>query len=83
MSVSTAKHAIEFFKMHSIDNPNPVVAFYGGEPLLRFSEIKLITQYAEQVFEGKHISFRITTNCSLYLKIWLNSSSILDTNSIC
>lgn len=30
MSVSTAKHAIEFFKMHSIDNPNPVVAFYGG-----------------------------------------------------
>ena len=65
MSVSTAKHAIEFFKMHSIDNPNPVVAFYGGEPLLRFSEIKLITQYAEQVFEGKHISFRITTNCSL------------------
>lgn len=39
MSVSTAKHAIEFFKMHSIDNPNPVVAFYGGEPLLRFSEI--------------------------------------------
>lgn len=65
MSISTAKHAIEFFKMHSIDNSNPVVAFYGGEPLLRFNEIKLITQYAEQVFEGKHISFRITTNCSL------------------
>lgn len=69
MSVSTAKHAIEFFKMHSIDNPNPVVAFYGGEPLLRFSEIKLITQYAEQVFEGNTSHFELQPIALFYLKI--------------
>lgn len=43
----------------------PFIGFYGGEPLLAFSLIRKIVEYAETVFLGKEIKFFITTNATL------------------
>ena len=65
MEWEVAKKAIDFFAMHSIDNPNPKISFYGGEPLLMFELLKQCVTYSENIFQEKNISFAITTNGTL------------------
>ncbi len=65
MSFSLAKRSVDFLKKHSIDSPEVYVGFYGGEPLLEFQMIKDIVKYAEKEFEGKKVSFSISTNGTL------------------
>ncbi|MFR1926650.1 MAG: radical SAM protein [Clostridium paraputrificum] len=66
MDFDTAKRAIDFYKRHTIDSDKIAIAFYGGEPLLELNLIKKITQYANKVFKGKKILFRMTTNATLF-----------------
>lgn len=65
MSLETAKRAIDFYRLHSHDVHNMSIGFYGGEPLLAFQLIKEVVEYSEKVFEGKEISFAVTTNGTL------------------
>lgn len=66
MSFETAKKLIDFYHAHSIDSEKIAIAFYGGEPLLEFELIKRIVGYANEVFEGKPILYRMTTNATLF-----------------
>jgi uncharacterized protein len=65
MSFETAKKSIDFLLDHSRDLDEVNIGFYGGEPLLEFDLIKKCVEYAEDLFEGKELSFTITTNGSL------------------
>ena len=65
MSFETAKNAIDFFGVHSRDKKQVAIGFYGGEPLLEFQLIKDAVSYAKKIFEGKDLSFHITTNATL------------------
>ena len=65
MSLETAKQAIRFLRDHSAKSKTLNIGFYGGEPLLQFSLIKKIVEYAEEELFGKEITYAITTNGSL------------------
>ncbi len=65
MSFETAKKAVDFFFMHSIDTKNPNISFYGGEPFLNLELIKQVVDYAKGVFEGRKLTFTTTTNGTL------------------
>lgn len=65
MTLETAKKAIDFYRIHSIDADRAVIGFYGGEPFLNFDLIKKAVEYAEIVFEGKEIVFTATSNATL------------------
>lgn len=45
-------------------NKNPVIGFFGGEPLLNFDLIKHVVEYSKNIYKGK-ISYTITTNATL------------------
>ena len=65
MSWETAKRSIDFLWEHSVDSKRVNIGFYGGEPLLEFPLIKQIVAYARDVFDGKELTFTITTNGTL------------------
>ncbi|MBD7912581.1 Cys-rich peptide radical SAM maturase CcpM [Clostridium cibarium] len=65
MSIETAKRGIDFLLKHSANSESVHIAFYGGEPLLRFDFIKECIEYAKEQFEGKKLLFNMTTNGSL------------------
>lgn len=65
MSWETAKNAIDFLWKHSVDSANINIAFYGGEPLLQMPIIERAIEYSEKLFEGKKLTFNITTNGTL------------------
>lgn len=65
MDFNTAKKAIDFFLEHSIESPEVVIGFYGGEPLLEFKLIKQCVQYVNKNVEGKKVTFNMTTNGTL------------------
>lgn len=60
-----AKKAIDFFAEKTRDVPWVNIGFYGGEPLLQYKLIVKCIEYAKNIFEGKKISFSMTTNASL------------------
>ncbi len=65
MSFETAKKAVDFYFMHSMDTKQPNISFYGGEPFLNEELIKQVVDYARRVFEGRNITFTTTTNATL------------------
>lgn len=65
MTWNTAKSSIDFLQKHSLDAPLITIGFYGGEPLLEYSLIVQIIQYAQVVFKGKRLIFTMTTNGTL------------------
>lgn len=68
MSLEVAKKAVDFYIEHSTNRNKAIIGFYGGEPLLKFSLIKDIVEYAEKKFLGKDIMYTITTNGSLFTR---------------
>lgn len=66
MELWIAKRAIDFFLEHSIDQEEVTFAFYGGEPLLEFENMKCIVSYIEKRFKGKKVKYTITTNGSIF-----------------
>lgn len=73
LGFSTAKVVLDYLdrifksKIQTGLHPEPfAISFYGGEPLMNFSIIKEIVEYAELLdFEGKEIVFTMTTNALL------------------
>ncbi|MUG23705.1 Cys-rich peptide radical SAM maturase CcpM [Paenibacillus macerans] len=65
MKFETARKGIDFIINHSIDCERINIGFYGGEPLLEFKLIQACILYAEEVAEGKELTFNITTNGTL------------------
>lgn len=65
MSWEIAKQAVDFLLDHSVDCESVNIGFYGGEPLIEFSLIKKVIDYAEKIFIGKEVTFSITTNATL------------------
>lgn len=65
MSLETAYKAVDFYYQHSVDCDEIGISFYGGEPLLSFELIQRVVDYAERLFAGKRVTFRLTTNASL------------------
>lgn len=65
MSFETAKASIDYFHDHSIDAPQVTIGFYGGEPFLRFDFMKDVMEYADKIFEGKAVSYHVTSNGTL------------------
>ncbi len=65
MPLDIAKKSIDFLFDHSLDADAITIAFYGGEPLLNFDLIKYVTEYAEEIFISKKITFRMTINGSI------------------
>lgn len=66
MSFDTAKRIVDFYYTHTIDSEKIAIAFYGGEPTLEFDLIKKIVTYANSLFKGKEILYRMTTNATLF-----------------
>ena len=71
MSIETAKKAIDmyygYFKDAAGYNPYriPVIAFYGGEPLLNFELVKFCVNYISDRYKEYDTYFTITTNGTL------------------
>lgn len=65
MSFETAQKAIEFLHEHSSLSAAVSIGFYGGEPLLEIELIKKCVDYAKKIFDGKDLSFTMTTNATL------------------
>lgn len=65
MDFETAKAAIDFLYDHSTLSDSVSFAFYGGEPLIAFPLIKQCVSYIQDIFDGKEISFSMTTNATL------------------
>lgn len=65
MSLETAYSAVDFYAARCSNQQLAAVTFYGGEPLLEFSLIQKVVEYAEKKLYGKKLRFSITTNASL------------------
>lgn len=79
MSYETAVKAVDFYYSHSRDAKRINISFYGGEPLIEYEKIKKIIRYVNKKFEGKDISFNITTNAILLTPEKLE---FLDSNNV-
>lgn len=62
MNLDTAKRAVDFLKEHSGNEQSIRIGFYGGEPLIKYDLIKDIIMYSEEKFEGKELTFSLTSN---------------------
>ena len=65
MPKEVAIEAIEFLHDRSADAKMINIAFYGGEPFLRFELIEYVVSEAKKLFEGKQLTFSVTSNGSL------------------
>ncbi|WP_027183711.1 Cys-rich peptide radical SAM maturase CcpM [Desulfovibrio inopinatus] len=66
MSLETALAGVDFLHAHSTGMNMVGIGFYGGEPLLEFSLIKSVVNYAKKKNEGKNVHFHMTTNATLF-----------------
>ncbi len=65
MTMDVANKALNFLHTHSIDSKSIHIGFYGGEPCLRYDLIKEVIEKSNELFEGKELTYNLTTNCSL------------------
>lgn len=76
LKFETAKSIIDYisdiFKKQEISSsPSEpfAISFYGGEPLMNFSVVKQIVEYAENIeFRNKILSFTMTSNATMLAK---------------
>jgi len=64
--------AVDSFVLQSKKDVPLRIAFYGGEPSLKFDNIKKIKDYAEKTYSYRNWSFSITTNLSFINEDLLN-----------
>ncbi len=72
MDEQTLLQSIQFIDKHRVPTRPLSIAFYGGEPLLQFAEIRFFVEKAKGVFPAD-TSYTISTNGSL-----LTNGTILD-----
>jgi len=65
MSLDTACRAIDHLAQSSRYKDDVGIAFYGGEPLIRFPFIQSCVQYARKMLRKKHLKFSVTANSTL------------------
>lgn len=65
MSQETAFRAIDYISNCGKSNEEVAIAFYGGEPLIRFPLIQDCVNYAHQVLKDRKHRFSLTTNGTL------------------
>lgn len=65
MDIELAKKAINYLVEHSDHSREVILAFYGGEPLMRFGFIKQCVLYIESLMNPTFISYTLTTNGTL------------------
>ena len=68
IDLDTAISAVDFYAERMAGNDKPLsVNFFGGEPLLRYGDIKKIMQHTTELAErdGKNTFFYMTTNATL------------------
>lgn len=67
MSEAVARAAVDLLFRESNKVENPVISFYGGEPMLGFALLKTIIPYANKKAEEFHktVKFTMTTNGTL------------------
>lgn len=67
LDLEMAKKAIHrvWQKIRKRGEKKLIIGFYGGEPLLKFDNIKHIVNYSKQIFSGWKLSYTITTNTVL------------------
>lgn len=65
MDFDLAKRALDYFIEHSASNDEIIVAFYGGEPLLRLDLIKKCIAYMEEKVQDREVKYAMTTNGTL------------------
>ena len=82
MSIETGKAAIEWLERHSRQSPAVNISFFGGEPLLEFSTVRLLYDYASSVFRGRSVTFMLTTNGTLFHKEFLSWLGGIDRFSV-
>jgi uncharacterized protein len=63
MPLNIAKRAVDFFLSRSQESLVRYISFYGGEPLLKFSLIKAVIEYARKL--DSNIRFSLSTNGTL------------------
>ena len=74
MSPETLRASIDFFMEHSVDSPQIVIIFYGGEPLLQFEHIRMAVDYADAF--KRNVRYGISSNGFMLgrgVLEWLNS----------
>lgn len=69
MDSETALRSVDYLYEHSKDAFEVTITFYGGEPLLNFSLIKIVVDYAVNKFKTKKVVFNMTMNASLIDKV--------------
>ncbi len=64
MSFEVGKQALDFLVENSGSRKNLEVDFFGGEPLMNFSVVKQLVEYARSIEKekGKNFRFTLTTN---------------------
>lgn len=64
MPFEVAKGAVDLLFLYSRNEPNLDIAYFGGEPTIRFETIKAVTEYARSCSDtaGKRVGFNMTTN---------------------
>lgn len=67
MSFDTAKKIIDYGMLMATPGERVEIGFFGGEPFLRFKQIKEIVAYSREIEQRSHspIDFHITTNGTL------------------
>lgn len=68
MDFDTAKRAVDFLNEHSVDSDEIYISFYGGEPLVAYTLLKDVVEYAKKIFVGKRLVFSMTTNGTFLTK---------------
>lgn len=65
MPLDIAYQAIDFLMQHSRYEEAVDIAFYGGEPMLEFANMKKVIEYIENVYPEKRVTYHMTTNGTL------------------
>lgn len=63
--MENSKRTIDFFAKRTRDTKYVNIGFYGGEPLIKYDLIQKCIEYSNEVFEGKILSYALTTNAAL------------------
>ncbi len=80
MSIETVQAAIDFLAMHGGENIS--IAFYGGEPLLKFDLIQYAVEYSKRRMQDKIVTFSMTTNMTLMTREMADFFASIDNFSV-
>ena len=62
MTMDTVRRGLDFYAEHSKGHSHAQISFYGGEALIRFDIVQYAVEYARKIFDGRSLSFRISSN---------------------